>query len=244
MASNQATVTQDLLARAHSPDSANRIYADKIQHRPLFVKPNSPPPPDARDLRRKARLDKQARARRAPKPRPLSSRQRRALGLHDVPKEGGGGQQKQKYAVFEPLHKLWLGYVREILGAELYTGGGGQGAAARLCSADFHGAVVEVTRSRCPSRVGIRGIVVKDSRFVFEVITRKNRVKIVPKEGTVFRVDVPAEDAPAAAAADDDDGEGEGVRKPFSFEIHGDQFQHRSADRTNKKFKAHFLENL
>ena len=234
MASNQATVTQDLLARAHSPDSANRIYADKIQHRPLFVKPNSPPPPDARDLRRKARLDKQARARRAPKPRPLSSRQRRALGLHDVPKEGGG-QQKQKYAVFEPLHALWLGYAREILGAELYTGGGGQGAAARLCSADFHGAVVEVTRSRCPSRVGIRGIVVKDSRFVFEVGTRKNGVKIVPKEGTVFRVDVPAEDA----AADE-----EGSSRPFSFEIHGDQFQHRSADRTNKKFKAHFLENL
>ena len=159
MASNQATVTQDLLARAHSPDSANRIYADKIQHRPLFVKPNSPPPPDARDLRREARLDKQARARRAPKPRPLSSRQRRALGLHDVPKEGGG-QQKQKYAVFEPLHALWLGYAREILGAELYTGGGGQGAAARLCSADFHGAVVEVTRqTRVPFKQAFWGLI-------------------------------------------------------------------------------------
>ena len=233
--SNQA-VTQELLSRAHSPDSAHRIYADKIQHRPLFLKPNSPPPPDPRDLRRKARFEKRSRA-RAQKPKPLSARQRRTLGLHDLPRD------RQKYAVFEPLHALWLGYVRELLAGDLYTGS--QAGAGKLSSADFHGAVVEVTRSRCPSRVGIRGIVVKDSRFVFEIVTRKNGVKIVPKEGTVFRVDVPAEDAAAAAAAaDDDDDDDRNGRKPFSFEIHGDQFQHRSADRTNKKFKAHFVENL
>ena len=226
MASNQSTkkqaagVTQELLSRAHSPDSANRIYADKIQHRPLFLKPNSPPPPDPRDLRRKARLEKHARA-RALKPKPLSARQRRTLGLHDLPRHG------QKYAVFEPLHALWLGYARELLAGELYTGS--QAAAAKLTSADFHGALFEVTRSRCPSRVGIRGIVVKDLRFVFEVITAKNQLRTVPKEGTMFRVEIPPAD---------------GRTPPFVFEIHGDQFQYRSADRTNKKFKSHFLKHL
>ncbi|RYP67561.1 hypothetical protein DL771_007173 [Monosporascus sp. 5C6A] len=220
---NSQSVTQELLSRAHSPDSANRIYAEKIQHRPLFLKPNPSPPPDARDFRRKAREEKRKRA-KALKPKPLSARQRRRLGLHEIPKHD------QKYTVFEPLNKLWLGYIREILGNELYTGG--QGAAAKLSTADFHGAEVEVSRSNCPGRVGIHGIIVKDSRFVFEIVTKQGQMKVVPKEGTLFRVNVSAEDD----AADD--------RKLLTFEIYGDQFQHRSADRTNKKFKGHYLKNL
>ncbi|KAK7749120.1 hypothetical protein SLS62_008407 [Diatrype stigma] len=253
--SNKQSVVHDLLSRAHSPDSTSRIFADKIQHRPLFVKPSSPPPPDARDARRRARREKQQqrRAPRAPKPQPLTARQRRALGLHDVPRKGEGC----RYATFEPLHRLWRGYVREILsgGEELHTGG--QGAAAKLCAADYHGARVEVVRSRCPSRVGLRGIVVKDARFVFEIVTERDQVKVVPKEGTVFRFDVPVVDEDEGEETnknekegernDDgggDDGHDRWKRKTFTFEVHGDQFQHRSADRTNKKFKAHFLKNL
>ncbi|XXG95116.1 hypothetical protein Hte_001376 [Hypoxylon texense] len=232
--SKEQSLTHELLSRAHSPDSTNRIFSEKIQHRPLFLKPTSPPPSsNARDARRKARAEKQKRA-KALKPKPLSSRERRRLGLYDVPKAG------RKYAVFEPLHRLWLGYAREILGREVY--GGGQGAAAKLSAADFHGAEVEVSRSGCPSRVGIRGIVVKDSRFVFEIITKRNEIKTVPKEGTMFRVDVPV---PAPAQQEHDTTEAqEKERKPFTFEIHGDQFQYRSADRATKKFKAHYLKNL
>ncbi|TRX88854.1 hypothetical protein FHL15_010197 [Xylaria flabelliformis] len=216
------SLTQDLLRGAHSPDSANRIFSDKIQHRPLFLKPSSPPPTTARDARRRARDEKKKRT-KALKPKPLSARERRRRQFYHIPKEG------QKYSVFAPLHKLWVGYMREILGTELYNGG--QGAAAKLSAADFHGAEVEVSRSRCPSRVGVRGIVIKDSRFVFEIITAQNQVKTLPKEGTMFRVHVPAPDA----APD---------HRPFCCEIHGDQFQHRSSDRANKKFKNHFLKKL
>lgn len=227
---NDQSLTHQLLSRAHSPDSTNRIFADKIQHRPLFLKPTSPPPSsNARDARRRIRAEKRQRA-KALKPKPLSARQRRKLRLYDIPKDG------QKYAVFEPLNQLWLGYVHEVLGGELYSGG--QGAAAKLSAADFHGAEVEVSRSGCPSRVGIRGIVIKDTRFVFEIITAKNQIKTVPKEGTVFRINVPPprEEVQGNATAQN--------RKPFTFEIHGDQFQYRSADRANKKFKPHYLENL
>ncbi|KAK6953841.1 hypothetical protein Daesc_003803 [Daldinia eschscholtzii] len=231
MASNNTSnqsLTHELLSRAHSPDSTNRIYSEKIQHRPLFLKPNSPPPSNARDARRRARVEKQKRL-KALKPKPLSARQRRKLGLYEVPKEG------QKYAIFEPLNRLWLGYIREILGSELYTGG--QGAAAKLSAADFHGARVEVSRSSCPSRVGIQGIVIKDARFVFEIITPKSQIKTVPKEGTMFRISVPPVQQGNTAKSTED-------QKPFVFEIHGDQFQYRSADRANKKFKPHFLEKL
>ena len=236
MASKQPqSITQSLLSRAHSPDSATRLFTDKIQHRTLHLRPSSPPPSNAREARRRARLKRESQRKKALKPKPLSARQRRKLGLYDVPKSG------QKYAVYEPLHKLWVGYIREILGKEMYTGG--QGAAAKLASADFHGAAVEVVRSGCVSRVGIRGIVVRDSRFVFEVVTEKDVVKTVPKEGTIFRVEVPAADGNDDDAGEEGKGGDAGTGK-FVFELHGEQFRYRPADRATKKFKTHFLKKL
>ncbi|KXJ89161.1 hypothetical protein Micbo1qcDRAFT_235489 [Microdochium bolleyi] len=275
------SLTHSLLARAHSPDSTQRIFAEKIQHRPFLVRPSSPPPaatsgpgPDARAARRVARRRQQSQRsskRRAAglKPEPLSARERRRMGLYDIRSSHGGGdnsktQKKQQisYTTFEPLHDLWLGYVREILGNELFTGG--QAAAAKLASADIHGARVRVSRSSCPSRVGIEGIVVRDSRYAVQIVTKKNVVKLVPKEGTMFRVEVAARAAAMGsegqAGTDSKQtilGQDTGTRqqqeeaaqdpeqgKVFVFEVLGDQFQTRSADRANRKFRAHFLENL
>lgn len=233
-----------LLARAHEPDEATRIFTDKIQQRPLFLSPSSPPPSNARDARRRAQQKKTESRKKALKPIPLSASQRRKLGLYDVPREG------QKYALFEPLHNLWLGYIREILGNELYTGG--EAAAAKLCSADFHGAEAEVVRSGCVSRVGIKGIVIKDSKFAFEIITPKNTLKLVPKEGTVFRFHVPVHQQPAAVkpADQESDEAKDGAEKTYDlppnmvFEIHGEQFRFRSTDRASRKFRAHFSKRL
>jgi ribonuclease P protein subunit POP4 len=228
-----ASQAHELLSRAHSPDSVSRIFSEKIQHRPLFLRPSSPPPSaNAREARRKARQDKQKRA-KALKPKPLSARQRRKLGLHDVPREG------QRYDIFEPLNRLWAGYIKEILGNEIYTGG--QGAAAKLTAADYHGAKLEVSRSSCPSRVGIKGIVIKDSKFAFEIITPKNHVKIIPKEGTIFRIRVPVGQEPLGETGNNDEMEG---KAEFTFEILGSQFQYRPADRANRKYRVHYLKEL
>lgn len=235
MASKEQPLTQALLARAHSPDSANRIFSEKIQHRPLFLRPTSPPPQvTARQARRKERERKDKERRKTLKPKPLSAKERRRRGLYEVPREG------QKYETFLPLHNLWLGYVREILGNEVFTGG--LGSAAKLSSAEFHGAEMEVVRSGCPGRVGIKGIVIKDARFVFEVITSKNKIKTVPKEGTVFRVVVPP--APMKEDKKNTTTDGDRPTKSLVFEIHGDQFSIRSADRANKKFKTHFMKKI
>ena len=121
-------------------------------------------------------------------------------------------------------------------------------SAAKLVSADYHGAELEVVRSRCVSRVGVKGIVVRDLRGVFEVVTRGDKMKIVPKEGTVFRFCVPV---PGSVTEDAEkqverggQGEGEKKAKDLVFELHGDQFMHRAADRANRKFKSHFLPDL
>jgi len=178
----KANPSTTLLARAHSPTTATQIYTERIKTKPLLLRPSSPDPlTNARSLRRQARQQKDLLARRGRKknrkPQPLSAAQKRRLCLYDIPKN------QRKYAIYEPLHEMWCGYVREILG--LGDGGGGQvrghvtpaSAGPMLTSADFHGAMVEVVRSRCVGRVGLRGIVVKDTKFTFEVVTKKNEIK-------------------------------------------------------------------
>lgn len=243
MASKPPSVTLALLARAHSPSSAERIYSEKIQHRAIFLRPTSPPPHvTAKEARRKERQRKAKDRKKALKPKPLSSKERHKLGLHKVPRVG------QKYATFLPLHNLWLGYVQEVLGTEIYTGG--TNAAAKMTAADFHGAEVEVVRSGCVGRVGIKGIVIKDTRFVFDIITPKNTIKTVPKEGTTFRIAVPPplpETLKHGEAAQREDRTQETPQAPSKslvFEILGNQFSVRPAERTNKKFKLHFFRDI
>lgn len=40
----------------------------------------------------------------------------------------------------------------------------------QIHKADFHGAKVKVVRSKCPSLVGIKGIVILDTKNTFKVI--------------------------------------------------------------------------
>ena len=147
-----------------------------------------------------------------------------------------------------------------------------------------------MVRSRCVGRVGLRGVVVKDSVGVFEIVVEgrkkggegvgedgkgdgkgKDRKVVIPKEGTVFRFRIPlileeegGEDKTKTGTEGDGkedvgdkmqlDIEGSGntasehkpTPKPreLIFELHGDQFKYRAANRANRQFKAHFLKNL
>ena len=74
---------------------------------------------------------------------------------------------------------MWVDYMREILGLtesqNLYTTA--QSAGAKLVSADYHGAEIEVVRTLCAGMVGIRGIVLRDTKFTFQIVTKKNQLK-------------------------------------------------------------------
>ena len=52
-----------------------------------------------------------------------------------------------------------------------------QSIGAKLASADYHGAEVTVVRSRCVGMVSLAGIVVRDTKFTFQIITKKNELK-------------------------------------------------------------------
>ncbi|KAI2590102.1 POP4 isoform 5 [Pan troglodytes] len=87
---------------------------------------------------------------------------------------------------------------------------------AKLLKADLHGAIISVTKSKCPSYVGITGILLQETKHIFKIITKEDRLKVIPKLNCVFTVET--------------DG--------FISYIYGSKFQLRSSERSAKKFKA------
>ncbi|KAI9703891.1 MAG: hypothetical protein M1836_007664 [Candelina mexicana] len=225
-------IAHELLSRAFPSDHADRIFAERVKQKPLFLRPTDSEVTDARELRRRERNRKQAHLRKKQKPRPLSAKQKRALCIYDIPKEA------QKYSIYEPLHDMWIGYIQEALG-ENCTPVTAQ-TAAKLVSADFHGAELEVVRARSVSRVGVKGIVVKDTKFTFEVVTKNNEIKIIPKEHSIFRFQIPALQRRVQGTSADSWE----VDRDLVFELHGSQFENRAPDRANRKFKQKPLTDL
>jgi ribonuclease P protein subunit POP4 len=162
---SQSHIAHTLLTRAHSPTQATAIFTDKVLHKPLTLRPTSPDPnsQDARAHRRLLRIRKKEHIRRRQKPKPLSAKEKRTLGIYDIPKE------EQTYTMWEILG-LKEGEKKCLSAPDV---------GPKLASADYHGAELEVVRSRCVGRVGCKGIVVKDTKFTFEVITKKNFLRSI-----------------------------------------------------------------
>ncbi|KAJ5587246.1 uncharacterized protein N7459_003011 [Penicillium hispanicum] len=255
----KAHIAHTLLSRAHSPDSAAQQFTERIKQKPLFLRPTSPSAADNRSRRRLHRLRKKDYFLRHQRPRPLSAREKRISGLYDLP------QEECNHDIFQGLHALWIEYMQEILDLKTDHRSGMVTPAshgAKLVSADYHGAEVEVVRSRCASRVGMKGIVARDTKFTFVIVTEKDEVKsksgpdrvsgmgefetndpvrcaAIPKEHSVFRFTVPLPTT-EKSAEESEMHQWEathGASSPLVFELHGSQFETRPVDRANKKFK-------
>lgn len=166
-------IAEQLLARAHPPEAAEQLFIERIKHKRLFLRPTSPTPADNRSRRRLHRLRKKEYFYRKQKPRLLSAKEKRISGIYDLSKA------ECKYEIFQGLHKLWVEYMQDIL--ELRIGGENvvtsQSHGSKLASADFHGAEIEVVRSRSFGHVGLKGIVVRDTKFTFVIVTTNNETK-------------------------------------------------------------------
>lgn len=278
-----------LLSRAHPTDQfkATQILTDKIAHKPLFLNPNttstSTNDSDKRAARRHIRQRKKAYALKHARPRPLSAKEKRALALYELRPE------ECRYEVYRGLNALWRRYVLEALG---YLDRGGKvvkgkvgsaatasnGAGALIAGADFHGMEVEVVRCVDVGRLGLKGIVVRETRSTLTVVcdaredrargrraekadgdgqgteagARRDKVRMVLKKGTVFRVvlDLPGrEEAPASNSSDAVDAReptasGTLTKRQLVFELHGDQLEIRPVERATKKFKWKSMDYL
>ena len=172
---NYNHIAHDLLSQAHPPPLAASIFADKVLHKPLHLRHTSPDPTsqDARAKRRIQRLRKKEKSQRRQKVKPLSAKEKRDSGIYEIP------DAARKYEIYVPLHKMWVGYMWEILGMKVDEKAfvTGNSVGSLLASADYHGAEITVVRSRCMGMVGLAGIVVRDTKFTFQIITKKNELK-------------------------------------------------------------------
>jgi len=148
-----------------------------------------------------------------------------------------------RWELFVPLHRLWCGYMSELLGLSASPANGSAAAAAlsasamhaKLVKADFHGSIVTVRRSRNAALVGASGIVVQETENTFKVVTRQDKLKVLPKQGSVFVFAVPLYHTGSATGSDQHTTVLDGPH--VEFELYGNQFCFRAADRAGRKFK-------
>ncbi|XP_028665497.1 ribonuclease P protein subunit p29 [Erpetoichthys calabaricus] len=138
----------------------------------------------------------------------LSAKQKREMKLFHLKPE------QQRYAQFLPLNELWKQYIRDLCNG-LSPESNPQMIQSKLLKADFHGAIVTVTKSKCPSYVGTTGIILQETKHVFRIVTQHDRLKVIPKRNSVFTVEI--------------DG--------FITHVYGSKFQLKSSERSAKKFK-------
>ena len=67
-----------------------------------------------------------------------------------------------------------------------------------MIKADYHGALIKVALAVNQSLVGLTGIVVREKKKSFILITKKDEIKLICKRGTAIDIKLPHEGAKAA----------------------------------------------
>ncbi|KAI0261175.1 Rof/RNase P-like protein [Gloeopeniophorella convolvens] len=223
------TFVHETLAPQTGPARAHALYNERVRRRQLLLasKPRAPKP-------KKSGAD------------PATARVK--LGRRAAAEKGVWRlrPEEARWALFVPLHRLWLGYMSELLGlaaprdAAPSAGAMPQAAGmhAKLVKADFHGALLTgaVRRSKNAALVGLAGIVVQETENTFRVVTRADKLKLVPKQGAVFAFAVPL--CSTLGVSPVADATATVLDAPhIEFELYGNQFRFRAADRASRKFK-------
>ncbi|TNM90523.1 hypothetical protein fugu_002812 [Takifugu bimaculatus] len=147
---------------------------------------------------------KKEKVKRRSKGSRMNAAQKRRMKLFTIRPE------HQRYELFLPLHHLWRQYITDVCGG-LKPTSSPQFLQQKLLKADLH-----VVRSRCPSYVGTTGILVQEFKHVFKIITKENKVKVIPKRNSVFSLEMGG----------------------FTSFIYGSRFEQRASERSAKKFKV------
>ena len=96
--------------------------------------------------------------------------------------------------------------------------------ATKMLKCDLHGAIIEVVSSINKNNIGIKGILIFESRKTFNILTRANKLKTILKQGSIFKCEFPYGD--------------------MHINILGDNFIYKSAERTKVKYKTKYNLNL
>lgn len=76
-----------------------------------------------------------------------------------------------------PLNTIWLDYMRNLLGVKSFNKipnnpleSNWETVNQKIMKADYHGAKIFVIRSKCPSLIGVNGIILQDTKNTFRLI--------------------------------------------------------------------------
>ncbi|ORY85003.1 Rof/RNase P-like protein [Protomyces lactucae-debilis] len=209
-----ARVAQDLLnATTLTEARKQEQFLTKIEHKMLLLEATR-----SGDSRLIKAQKEAARIAKKRKPKPFSARECKKSGWDTIP------QSSRDPQLYEALNALWQGYM-----AEIWAGGPPE---AKLLKADYHGARVTVIQSSCPSHVFTTGIVIKETRNTFVIGTASGRVVTIPKRATVFEFETQLPNAKAANPPKEPD------TSTVKWQVFGEHFGYRAAERVSKKFKG------
>ncbi|KAJ9098061.1 hypothetical protein QFC19_006496 [Naganishia cerealis] len=213
-----------------------------------------------------------ARGKRRRKVGVMAREEGKMRGIWEVPRG-----KEISYNLLLPLHYMYLSYLSETLplppypttgapiqnvsktvppllpNARLPNGLGCEQFSSRLVKADFTGAIVRVKKSKNPTLVGQRGIVIQETAETFKLVTPLNVVKVIPKHNALFTLSIPAYSfstlphspagittatPPNTATADPTAFANTLLTVPkLEIDILGSAFTFRAEDRAGRKFK-------
>lgn len=172
----------------------------------------------------KKKVVKEAKKFKKPKKR-LSRKEMKNLGLYSLPRES-----INQYSDYKILNKLWIGYMQEQLGEDFKQLEKSLTAAdphydmmsGMIHKSDFHGSKIKVIQSKCPSLVGHKGIVIMETKETFNILSKDNILRVIPKATCLFEL----------------------KWKKVRFTIFGKHIKMKSAERSVKKLKSIRLAQL
>lgn len=202
-----------------------------------------------------------------------------AVGLRMVKRRVGSVRagQRLQYNLLLPLYYMHTHYLFTMLGCpplppagqvastaanahhrtRLPPGLSIEGIQSKILKADFTGIRLRVISARNPSLAEIEGIAVEETSGTFVLVSPDDRVRVIPKAGTIFRLSFPAYSPPSRPYQPTSASLPDGVldMPPTASSIHehlglpleilprieldlmGSNFQYRSTDRAGRKFR-------
>ncbi|KAG8832414.1 hypothetical protein FRC17_001395 [Serendipita sp. 399] len=222
------------LLETYLPKIPPTTYKTRVEHQHIQL--SNPPKQSADKTAREKKKERRRKAQAKKRECIMSQRKAMEVGIWKFDKN------LAKWDLFWPIHLMWERYMAEVMGllsrpqhlpsrddianAQMPNVGAIQ---AKLLKADFHGCIVKVKECKNASRTGGEGIVVHETSNTFKVVTRNNKLKVLPKQGTIFTISLPFY-TPSSHSQDDD--------PRLEFDLYGNQFRFRAAERAGKKFKA------
>uniref|UniRef100_A0A182QYR2 Ribonuclease P protein subunit p29 n=1 Tax=Anopheles farauti TaxID=69004 RepID=A0A182QYR2_9DIPT len=115
----------------------------------------------------------------------LSRKEIKELGVYTIP------QGTVTYADALLLHKMWSEYfktISNIKNVPYETSDHYNSVVSSLLKADYHGAKIRIVRSKQSSVVGMKGIVVLDTKGTFKIVSKDNKLRTIPKNDSQFEI--------------------------------------------------------